>query len=86
MNLRRFEAYSECPKCGRLDHHLLREPNPAPTEAEMQEWEQRREFVEIRTFGSHAVRRDEVGPPPPVDESQFEVIRICKCGNEFGQM
>ena len=81
----RFEAYTECTKCGRLDHHLLREPKPAPSEADMAEWHRTSETFTIEQWGS-GVARTETWPPPPVDESQFEVVRICKCGNEWGQL
>lgn len=83
---RRFEAFCACPKCGRLDHHWLQSPKPAPTDAEMEEWRRNSTTYTIEQWGGGVTRTD-VFPPVPVDESQFEVIRICTgCGHEFGQI
>lgn len=83
---KRFEAYTDCPKCGQLDYHLLRAPKPPPADIEMQHWRDRQATAEVQTWGSYSTRTIDTSPPPPVDESQFEVIRICKCGNEWGQV
>lgn len=83
---KRFEAYTNCPKCGRLDYHLLRAPKPPPSDAEMRAWRDCRTTAEIHQFGRGVIRTVDTSPPPPIDESTFEVIRICKCGHEFGQI
>jgi hypothetical protein len=87
LTARKFEAYTECPECGRLDYHLLRAPKPAPSEAEMQQWRQRRTTVDIEQWGAGVIRTVDTSPPAPVDESQYEVIRICTgCQREWGQI
>lgn len=86
MTPAKFEAYTDCPKCGRIDHHWLREPKPAPTAAEMQAWQDSRSSVGVSAWGEYHIKTIDVSPPPPVDESQFEVIRICTgCGKEWGE-
>jgi hypothetical protein len=74
-----FAAYVACPQCGRYECHKMREPRPAPTEAELAEWRER--AVEIAVWGGGTVR---TVPPRPPDESGYEVIRMCDCGYEWG--
>lgn len=80
-----FTAWAVCPKCGQVDCHLMRQPKPAPTADEMQAWRQQYLDVDIDFWmqrGGVSIKPF----PPPVDESQYEVIRICQCGYEFGQI
>jgi hypothetical protein len=71
---RRFEAYTDCPKCGRMDHHWLRAPLPKPVEGP----------VCVLPDGAEIHRWDGMSGP---DESMFEVIRICTgCGHEWGML
>lgn len=70
---RRFEAYTDCPKCGAMDYHLLRAPSPPLADTYV-----RAQLAKLVPVGTSA--------PVPVDESQFEVIRICQCGFEWGQL
>jgi len=82
----RFEAFTECPECGRIDCHFLRPPHAAPSAAELEEHQARRSIVEVLGWGGCLVRQETIGPPPPIDESMHEVIRICTgCGKEWGQ-
>lgn len=51
----------------------------------MQEWRSRRTAVEVQQWGVADAVRVDTRPLAPVDESQFEVIRICTgCGHEWG--
>ena len=71
---RPFEAYTDCPKCGRMDHHWLRAPLPKPVEGP----------VCVLPDGTEIHRWDGMSGP---DESRFEVIRICTdCGHEWGML
>lgn len=82
---RRFEAYTVCPKCGRLDCHWLREPRTEPVP----------DRVEVSAGGvslwANIAMQPLVYPPceprmKPNPEAQFEVIRICTgCHHEWGQ-
>lgn len=74
-------------------------PSLAPTLADVKAYQARRaEAIEgngvetstISTLGGTVVRVDEFIPgfmeSEPIDrESSFEVIRICRCGHEWGQ-
>lgn len=99
QTVERFTAWCPCPSCDYVACHLWREPKPAPTLADVKAYQARRaEAIEdngvetstISTFGGTVVRVDEFIPgfteSEPVDrESNFEVIRICRCGHEWGQ-
>lgn len=83
---RRFEAYTDCPKCGHLDHHWLREPHTEPVPdvpgpaSGVALWES--------LFANSVMPPLEPGPPRmrPNPEAAFEVIRICtNCQHEWGQ-
>lgn len=65
--------------------HAIREPKPAPRSEDLREWEDTHESVTYSAFGAGVVRTM-YDPPRPVDESGFEVIRICKCSREWGQV
>lgn len=69
--IERFTAWAMCPKC---------KPKPAPDPDVVAEWE----ADHVTMHGWNGFIRHI--PPKPVDESMFEVIRICKCGNEWGQI
>ncbi len=70
----RFEAYTDCPKCGRLDWHWLRPARPKP---------ERGPTYRIDTLVD-AYRWDGM---TSADESMHEVIRTCtKCNHEWGQI
>lgn len=62
----------------------MREPKPAPSAADIAYWENHHRTVAIENWGGKDSRIVYI-PPRPSDESMFEVVRICKCGNEFGQ-
>lgn len=71
----RFEAWCHCPSCGRLDCHLIREPSDYEPQLVAS-------FV-VELWGVlEPVRRDVFDA---VDERRFEVVRMCKCGREWGQ-
>lgn len=77
MNARRFEAYTDCPKCGHMDHHGLREPLPKPKRGPVR-------VVQVGDREVEIVRADGMSGP---DESMYEVIRTCTgCGHEWGQV
>ncbi|EOM77920.1 hypothetical protein Rrhod_0729 [Rhodococcus rhodnii LMG 5362] len=96
----RFEAWTHCPSCGAYAAHLMREPRRA-TAADIEAWRRRRhefyesatgadwEQVEIRSFGGGLIRTTSGPPvfrePRPIDEGDYETIRICECGEEWGQ-
>ncbi len=73
----RFTAWCTCPRCDLFDCHRLREPNPAPALETIKAWTK-----VVRLFELIA---PSASPPMPMDESIYEVIRICNCGNEWGQ-
>lgn len=83
MTVQTFTAVAECPRCRLLEVHRMRNPKPAPSDAELAAWEQDRDTVTIQSFGGSVLTID--NPPRPRDESQFEVIRVCQCGHEWGQ-
>lgn len=78
-----FTAWLNCPRCGLYECHKMRPPRPAPTVTELEEWGRIAERHEVHAFGGAVVRVIE-DPPRPVDESVYEVIRICRCGHEWG--
>lgn len=80
---RKFEAWVSCPRCARFAMHDFRLPKPAPTEADIEAWEAIVDRIEVVQWGGGVVRVYE-DPPRPVDESEFEVIRTCMCGHEWG--
>lgn len=79
-----FTAVATCPSCHRTDVHKMRSPKPAPTAAEIADWERNHETQRIRRWGDNRTMRVIHVPPRPVDESVFEVIRVCRCGHEWG--
>lgn len=81
----RFTAAAECPACHRVDFHKMREPHPASTAEELAHWERERRTYEVRKFDGSLVRIIEE-PSRPIDESVFEVIRVCRCGHEWGMV
>ncbi|WP_280371124.1 hypothetical protein [Nocardia wallacei] len=80
-----FTAVTTCPQCHLLDVHKMRSPKPAPTAAEMQAWRDRVTTTEVKLFGGRTVRTH-YSEQPPRDESAYEVVRICRCGHEWGQV
>ena len=83
----RFEAYTDCPKCQRLDVHWLRAPctDPVPDRPDpptgVALWSQ--------LYANTALAPVDLAPPPmkPNPEAAFDVIRICRsCGHEWGQL
>ncbi len=73
---RPFEAYTDCPRCGHLDVHRLREPRNwmAPVPA-------------MRLVGPDRWEPLSDEERRQLDESMFDVIRICtKCGHEWGML
>lgn len=77
MPSRRFEAYTDCPRCGHLDVHWLR---PARVRRKFTDWSDTitTEMVEIRDWGSPVVRTVSVVESPRTNpESDYEVIRTC---------
>lgn len=84
MSAPAFTAWASCPSCGAYECHAIRPPNPAPTADELTTWERNRQTVEMLAWGERAPRRIHVDPPPPVDESRYDVVRICRCGHEWG--
>lgn len=76
----RFEAIADCPRCGRLDIHQLRAPDLTKPEPEPYEPERQR----IIRFDGTVVRTIET-TTPPMREADYEIIRTCKCGHEWGQ-
>ncbi|WP_306365455.1 hypothetical protein [Nocardia sp. CC227C] len=81
----RFTAASACPACKTVAVHALRTPRDDYADR-LAAWENDVEVQEdaVWAWGGEVVRRI-VTPPAPVDETQFEVIRICQCGHEWGQ-
>lgn len=89
-----FTAIADCPKCGDIGVHWLDEPMGPPS---IEEWQKyyceldryRASIIaEIVDWTGNVVRRARSLPEPypPRDESNFEVVRICKeCGHRWGQ-
>ena len=74
----RFTAWTACPSCGNVDCHAIRPPDPTVKH------EGTRTVVQIQDWAGHVIRRVESGSPP-LDESLYEVVRICACGQEWGE-
>lgn len=77
-----FTAACECPKCGTVAVHLMREPNPSPPER----------VCAPRNSTMFAWG----GPDNTVlnitddgfdrwDERPYKIVRTCQCGAEWGQ-
>lgn len=88
----KFSAADQCPECGVIAVHYLDEP-ALLTDQEIAAYEIALEDFEenpgtaIEMFGGGVVRY--VGgspkPAPLIDESVFEVMRICaECGHRWG--
>jgi hypothetical protein len=88
-----FTSIVDCPKCGDIGVHFLDEPMPAPTSDDREQYA--RDLCahmadpgdQIMSWGGEVVRLIGGTPPPrpPVDESIFEVMRVCKeCGHRWG--
>lgn len=74
----RFEAWTQCPSCDRIAVHAMRPPKPAPIRGPLRVIEHDDgSRSEIRTFNGMTT----TGP----DESVYDTIRICDCGQEWGQ-
>ncbi|MGW5519235.1 hypothetical protein [Nocardia africana] len=72
---RPFEAYTDCPKCGHMDHHWLRAPHTELVPMNAAAW---REMKDSGNWGP---------PMMPNAEAAFETIRICTdCGHEWGML
>lgn len=79
----RFTAWAMCPRCKFVDCHLMREPKRFdPTIANIAVTP---DVVRFMAWGGKVIHEVEVAPYPH-DESMYEVIRICKCGSEWGQL
>lgn len=82
-----FTALASCPMCGRHVCHAIRAPLPAPDPEVVAAWERDHDTEEIYEWGNLEPVAIRHTPPPPVDESGFEVIRICGlCGHEWGMV
>ena len=84
MSAPSFTAWASCPSCGAYECHAIRPPKPAPTTADLIAWERDRQTSEMYAWGKRVPVRVHDDPPPPVDESIYEVVRICGCGHEWG--
>lgn len=74
----RFEAWTQCPSCDRIAVHQMRSPKPAPIRGPLRVIEHDDGTrSEIQTFNGMTT----LGP----DESAYDTIRICECGQEWGQ-
>ncbi|KXF56161.1 hypothetical protein AXA44_02705 [Rhodococcus sp. SC4] len=87
-----FTAWAMCPQCDRIACHSIRRPK-IPTAAEVAAWREQcddivHETTSIQSWGGGGPVRSVTTnlPPEPVDESDYEVIRICNCGHEWGQL
>lgn len=94
MHTAQFTAWCHCPCCDRYDCHRMRTPHAVDKwdilqyEAAHAQWEaEGYDHHRIVTFGGATVTDiyTPARPVKPVDESHFDVIRICQCGHEFGQ-
>ncbi|MBF6584420.1 hypothetical protein IU414_06555 [Nocardia farcinica] len=77
----RFTAWCMCPRCSRVDCHALRLPNPNATLTV----DSGQQTITIKDFGGHVVREIKTGTEA-ADEAQYEVIRACRCGYQWGQI
>lgn len=92
----RFMAVTPCPSCGTWAVHYMRRPRTASPEdraaytAALAEWQriEDNDRTEMKCWGGGTFRVvQRVPPPKPLDdESPYEVIRICRCGQEWGQV
>jgi hypothetical protein len=89
-----FTAWCQCPRCDLIDCHRMRAPHMVDKwemlqyQAAHAQWEaDGYEHHTIRSFDGTLVREvyHPAPPPRPRDESEYEVIRTCQCGHEFGQ-
>lgn len=82
-----FTAWASCPRCGRNECHAIRPPRPAPDPADVAAWEREHGTEVIYEWGKRDPVEVRHTPPQPVDESVYEVIRICgQCGHEWGMV
>ena len=91
-----FEAWTHCPSCGEFDCHAMREPLPWDP-ADWRTWsrgradwlERHQSTTTITVWNGYTSRVVDRTPEypiaEPVNETRFATIRICKCGNEWGQ-
>lgn len=70
-----FEAYTHCGGCGKLDYHPMREPRRVRSDRarSLKTVVSRRGEVDIQVWGGWTL------------EENFDVIRTCSCGHEWGQ-
>lgn len=89
-----FTAVADCPECGSLDVHWLDGPMPKPTAEDIAGYEAAyADFLwnpgtPIVAWGGQVMRRvgGYASPKPLVDESVFEVMRVCRsCNYRWGQ-
>jgi len=79
MTAERFTAWCLCPSCGRLDCHGLRVPAPFdPTNPLHVALDQITMYGWVAGLGLNKLS--------PSQEADYEVIRTCRCGHEWGQM
>lgn len=94
---RPFEAYTDCPKCGRMDYHRMREPRPySRREVEAELAQATRAVEEAEDRGESGDRLIVLGQrrqrfvellTDHFGECRFETIRICTgCGHEWGML
>ena len=94
---RPFEAYTDCPKCGRMDYHRMREPRPhSRREVEAELAQATRAVEEAEDCGESGDRLIVLGQrrqrfvellTDHFGECRFETIRICTdCGHEWGML
>lgn len=75
----RFTAWSMCPACERIDVHSLRAP---ATFDQNNPLDVAREQITMIGWIS-GLGLDKMTPS---QEAQFEVIRTCQCGKEWGEL
>lgn len=92
-----FSAVSRCPACSYIGIHYLDEPIIASDDElalydiALEEWEDSPDKGDpVYAWGEAEPVRYMGGKPkpkPPVDESEFEVMRICVvCGHRWGNV
>lgn len=74
--IERFTAQCVCPVCKLLDCHPIREPKPYGQGTPMRSW-RKADGATTEYWGFDVWRT--------FDESSFEVIRVCRCGYQWGQ-